>query len=103
MPHPFGTMRHLGFAFYSQAHHDNKPNRVRYPADESFTSHCSPPRLTATQLRSVTRFRPNLDEDFHLADTRHLQAHECGDLSPLLDVSGYFGFENMVQPAIPKS
>ena len=31
------------------------PNRVRrYPTDRLFTSRCSPPRLAATQLRSVT-------------------------------------------------
>src|SRR5258708_951008 len=31
-----------------------RPNRVRYPTDCTFTSRCSPPRLAATQLRSVT-------------------------------------------------
>ena len=31
-----------------------RPNRVRHPADWSFTSCCFPPRLTATQLQSVT-------------------------------------------------
>ena len=31
-----------------------RPNRVRHPTDWSFTSGCSPPRLAATQLRSVT-------------------------------------------------
>src|SRR5207253_10769830 len=75
-PRPFqGPMRHWGFAFSQQARHDDWPNRVRHPTDESFTSRCSPPRLLATQLRSVTRFRPNLDEDLHLADNGHLQAH----------------------------
>ena len=32
----------------------HRPNRVRYPTDGSFTSCCSPPRLTATQLHSVS-------------------------------------------------
>ncbi len=32
-----------------------KPNRVRHPADWSLTSGCSPPRLAATQLPSVSR------------------------------------------------
>src|SRR5262249_52563971 len=63
------SVRHLGFALATQAHHDDRPNRVRYPTDGSFTSCCSPPRLLTTQLHSVTRFRPNLDEDLHLADT----------------------------------
>ena len=31
-----------------------RPYRVRHPTDWSFTSCCSPPRLTATQLQSVT-------------------------------------------------
>jgi hypothetical protein len=31
-----------------------RPNRVRTPTDRSFTSRCSPPRLAATQLRSVS-------------------------------------------------
>ena len=31
-----------------------RPNRVRHPTDWQFTSSCSPPRLTATQLESVT-------------------------------------------------
>ena len=31
-----------------------RPYRVRYPTDWSFTSCCSPPRLSATQLQSVT-------------------------------------------------
>jgi len=31
-----------------------RPNQVRYPSDWSFTSCCSPPCLTATQLHSVT-------------------------------------------------
>ena len=30
-----------------------RPNRVRHPTDWSFTSCCFPPRLTATQFRSV--------------------------------------------------
>jgi len=33
---------------------DARPNRVRHPADWSFTSCCSPPRLSATQSHSVT-------------------------------------------------
>jgi len=33
---------------------NSRPYRVRHPADWSFTSRCSPPRLAATQLRSVT-------------------------------------------------
>jgi len=34
-----------------------RPNRVRCSTDWSFTSRCSPPRLTATQLRSITGWK----------------------------------------------
>ena len=34
-----------------------RPNRVRHPTDGSFTSCCSPPRLAATQLQSVTGWK----------------------------------------------
>ena len=34
-----------------------RPNQVRHPTDWSFTSCCSPPRLAATQLQSVTSRR----------------------------------------------
>ena len=59
----------LGFALNSQARHNDRPNRVCQTAtDWRFSSCCSPPRLAATQLRSDTRFRPNLGEDFHPSD-----------------------------------
>src|SRR5207249_4306872 len=34
-----------------------RPNRVRHPTDWSFTSCCSPPRVTTAQLQSVTSRR----------------------------------------------
>jgi hypothetical protein len=75
MDRTYRQRRHLGFAITQQAHHDDRPNRVRhYPTDWSFTSCCSPPRLATTQLQSVTTFRPNFGEDLHLADSDHLQA-----------------------------
>src|SRR5712692_8118713 len=43
-----------GFAFRSQARQSVRPNRVRVPTDDFFTSRCSSPRLAATQLQSVT-------------------------------------------------
>jgi hypothetical protein len=55
----------LGFITSGQIRHDDSPNRVRHdPTDWSFTSRCSPPRLAATQLRSVTKFRPTLTRTF---------------------------------------
>ncbi len=40
--------------FGSRLAADARPNRVRHPADWSFTSCCSPPRLATPQLQSVT-------------------------------------------------
>ena len=72
----------LGFALIQQAHHGNRPNRVRvgqpkssFPADWMFASGCSPPRLAATQLPPATRDQTSLDEDFHLANATTVQAH----------------------------
>lgn len=44
-------------------------------SDWSFPFRCSPPRLATTQLRSDTKFKPNFDEDLHLADSIHSEAH----------------------------
>ncbi len=44
----------LGFAICQQARQTARPNRVRYPTDWSFTSGCSPPPFTRTQLPSIT-------------------------------------------------
>ena len=57
----------LGFATSEQARRAAQPNRVRHPTDWSFTSCCSPPRLSATQLQSITGRR----------------AHASSGLSPL--------------------
>jgi hypothetical protein len=51
------------------------------PTDWSFTSRCSPPVLTDTRLRSVTKFKPNSGGDFRPADSTCLQAH-CHWLCP---------------------
>ena len=37
-----------------QARHNTPPKRVRHPTDCPFASGCSPPRLAATQLPSIT-------------------------------------------------
>ena len=50
-----------------------QPNRVRYPADGSFTSGCSPPRLATTQLPWLQLCAP--EEDFHLSGHARFQAH----------------------------
>ncbi len=40
--------------FPSRLVRNTRPNRVRHPMDWSFTSCCSPPHLSVTQLHSVT-------------------------------------------------
>src|SRR5208282_1698954 len=69
------TIASFGLHLGEKVGHDIRPNRVRYPTDQQFTSSCSPPPLTRTQLLSVTKFKPNFDKDFHLANLTHLQAH----------------------------
>src|SRR5208282_1920167 len=69
------TIASFGLHLGEKVGHDIRPNRVRYPTDQQFTSSCSPPPLTRTQLLSVTKFKPDFDKDFHLANLTHLQAH----------------------------
>ncbi len=57
-----------GFATYEQARHSFTPNQVRHPTDCRFTSGCSPPRLAATQLPSITEPTTGSGTDFHRAD-----------------------------------
>src|SRR5471032_151907 len=47
-----------GFAIHEQARHKTPPKQVRHPTDCRFTSGCSPPRLAATQLPSISGLRP---------------------------------------------
>ena len=49
--------------------------KFTFVTDWSFTSCCSPHRLAATQLRSVTVFKPNTDRDLHPAGSTRSQAH----------------------------
>jgi hypothetical protein len=70
-PQNSGDVRQLGFAINEQARHDSRPKRVCQPTDWMFTSGCSPPRLTATQLPSITKFR------LTSAGTRTLLVHRA--------------------------
>ena len=54
-PRPFPTG--LGFVTCKQTRRRHRPNRVCHPADRSFTSSCSRPRLAATPFPSVTGWR----------------------------------------------
>ncbi len=63
---PFGSR---ASPFASRFTVPRRTNRVRYPTDLSFTS-CSPPRLTTTQLQSVTDWRWTSLERTFTAPTR---------------------------------
>jgi hypothetical protein len=69
-----GPQRHLGFATWQQARHDDRPCSSSFPTDWPFTSHCSPPALAGTQLCSVTKFKRNSGGDSHPTDSTRLQA-----------------------------
>jgi len=63
--------------FRSRFADPGRPNRVRYPTDELFTSCCSPPRLTTTQLQSVTGRRAYAWRGLSPLWSARSQAH-CG-------------------------
>src|SRR5207245_5332537 len=64
-----------GFATNEQARHSITPNQVRPPTDCRFTSGCSPPRLAATQLPSITEPATGSGTDFHRADKASSRTH----------------------------
>ncbi len=74
----FLLLEFQGFAIDSQARRRIRPNRVRHPADWSFVSGCSPPRLSATQLPSTSGSSVSPGEDFHLPERAHSRAHGSG-------------------------
>jgi hypothetical protein len=66
-----------GFATHEQARHRLTPNQVRHPTDCRFTSGCSPPRLPATQLPSMTEPATGSGTDLHRADKASSRTHSC--------------------------
>ncbi len=65
--HPLcGTLASIGLHHSQVVSHNSRPNRVRHPTDQRFTSSCSPPPLARTQLLSVTKFRPTSTRTFTL-------------------------------------
>jgi len=72
--------------FRSRLAGPDRPNRVRYPTDESFTSCCSPPRLTTTQLQSVTGRRAYAWRGLSPLWSARSQAH-CGGSPTRRDAS----------------
>ena len=87
-----------GFATNEQARHSVPPKQVRHPTDCRFTSGCSPPRLAATQLPSITELRPTPARTSTVQTKRPhgrtrsslgLVTNETGDCAPAdLDASG---------------
>ena len=73
-------MRHLGFAFRSQARHGGRPNRVhlRYGLIVHLRMLSTPPRGDAVSISYGMPEHPG--KDFHPADSIQLQAHERGHL-----------------------
>ena len=72
------SQRELGASsFVSRLAASHRPYRVSYRTDERFTSCCSPPRVTTTQLQADYKLR-GLEEDFHLSDRVRSQAHWHG-------------------------
>ena len=73
---PFpGSKRHLGFAFNSQARHDDRPNRdhLRYGLIVHLRLLSTPPRGDAVTFGYGVPEHPG--KDFHLADSMHLHSH----------------------------
>ena len=60
---------------YEQARHSLTPNQVRHPTDCRFTSGCSPPRLAATQLTSITEPATGSGTDLHRAVKASSRTH----------------------------
>ena len=58
-----------------QARHRLTPNQVRPPPDCRFTSGCAPPRLTATQLPSITEPTTGSGADLHHAAKASSRTH----------------------------
>jgi hypothetical protein len=74
-------MRHLGFAFRSQAHRDGRPNRVhlRYGLIVHLQLLSTPPHGDAVTFGYG--MPEHSGKDFHPAVSMQLQAHERGRLA----------------------
>jgi sulfide dehydrogenase cytochrome subunit len=71
-----------GFATHEQARRVIPPKQVCHPTDCWFTSSCSPPHLTATQLPSISGLRPTQARTYTTLTKRpHGRTH--GSASPI--------------------
>jgi hypothetical protein len=57
------------------------PKQVRHPTDCRFTSGCSPPRLAATQLPSISGRTTGPGTDLHRADKASSRTHSWPGLA----------------------
>jgi hypothetical protein len=74
-----------------QARRTLTPNQVRHPTDCRFTSGCSPPRLAATQLPSITEPTTGSGSDLHRAVKASSRTHSFPrkrESSSLSDLGG---------------
>ena len=85
VPPGLGAVRQLGFAFWLQARHHGRPNRVylRYGLIVHLRLLSTPPRGDAVTIGYGMPEHPG--KDFHLVDSMQLQAHSQGRHLPPLD------------------
>jgi hypothetical protein len=76
-----------GFAINEQARHKTPPKQVRHPTDCRFTSGCSPPHLTVTQLPSISGTATIPDTDLHHADKASSRDALITGLDPVICTS----------------
>ena len=102
-----------GFVTNEQARHRLTPNQVRPPTDCRFTSGCSPPRLTATQLPSITEPTTRSGADLHHAAKASSRTHSfprtrravrgksCGRITQQIDprISSWPGLSRLSTPS----
>jgi hypothetical protein len=72
----------LGLRLYPAGSPRLKTESSSSRTDRSFASRCSPPRLTATQLRSALVNEHLTRQDFHLSDRVRSRAHWVGRPRP---------------------
>jgi hypothetical protein len=69
-----------GFATHEQARRVIPPKQVRHPTDCRFTSGCSPPHVTVTQLPSISGLRPTQARTCTTLTKRpHGRTHDAGN------------------------
>jgi len=81
-----------------RARHNDRPNRVRQPADRLFTSSCSPPFLSKTQLPSVNTCRSTYAGTFTLPIKRLRRRTYADPLGLKTQAAFESGYQSQVVP-----